>query len=278
MADKINPLRKYLRKDCLPHFFCSGCGAAQVLNFFVQAADAIHLDFDNLVAIGGVGCTARIPVYLDTEALHGIHGRTLPWATGIKLHNPKLKVVIFAGDGDAAAIGGNHLIHAARRNLDVTMIMVNNLNYAMTGGQVAPTTHYGLNTTTTPFGNQEEPFDMCKLVAAAGGTYVARASTFRPRVAINAIKKALSHSGFSFVEIISQCPTYFGRRAIGSGQAVNGVKWIEEHSLTRKEASELSEEKLVDKFVLGTFVETTRPVYMGGSIFPSEEEECRKIK
>lgn len=278
MADKINPLRKYLRKDCLPHFFCSGCGAAQVLNFFVQAADAIHLDFDNLVAIGGVGCTARIPVYLDTEALHGIHGRTLPWATGIKLHNPKLKVVIFAGDGDAAAIGGNHLIHAARRNLDVTMIMVNNLNYAMTGGQVAPTTHYGLNTTTTPFGNQEEPFDMCKLVAAAGGTYVVRASTFRPRVAINAIKKALSHSGFSFVEIISQCPTYFGRRAIGSGQAVDGVKWIEEHSLTRKEASELSEEKLVDRFVLGTFVETTRPVYMGGSIFPSEEEECRKIK
>ncbi|HEX7474381.1 MAG TPA: 2-oxoacid:ferredoxin oxidoreductase subunit beta, partial [Dehalococcoidales bacterium] len=125
---------------------------------------------------------------------------------------------------------------------------------------------------------QEEPFDMCKLVVAAGGTYVARASTYRPRVAINAIKKALSHSGFSFVEIISQCPTYFGRRAIGSGQAVNGVKWIEEHSLTRKEASELSEEKLVDKFVLGTFVETTRPVYMGGSIFPSEEEECRKIK
>jgi 2-oxoglutarate/2-oxoacid ferredoxin oxidoreductase subunit beta len=273
MAEMVNPLRKYLRKDSLPHFFCSGCGAAQVLNFFTQAAEAVHLDFDNLVAIGGVGCTARIPVYLDAECLHGIHGRTLPWATGIKLHNPKLKVVIFAGDGDAAAIGGNHLIHAARRNLDVTMIVVNNLTFGMTGGQVAPTTLHGLKTTTTPFGNLEESFDMCKLVVAAGGTYVARATTFRPRLAINAIKKALEHKGFSFVEIISQCPTNFGRKAIGSGQAVRGVQWIEEQSVTRKEAGELSEEELANKFVLGTFVDTTRPVYMGGSIFPVEDDE-----
>jgi 2-oxoglutarate/2-oxoacid ferredoxin oxidoreductase subunit beta len=273
MAEVVNPLRKYLRKDCLPHFFCAGCGAAQVLNFFVQAADAVQLDFDNLVTIGGVGCTARIPVYLDTETLHGIHGRTLPWATGIKLHNPKLKVVIFAGDGDAAAIGGNHLIHAARRNLDVTMIMVNNLTFGMTGGQVAPTTLRGLKSTTTPFGNLEESFDLCKLVVAAGGTYVARTSTYRPRQAMNTIKKALEHKGFSFVEIISQCPTNFGRKAIGSGDAVRGVKWIEENSLTRQEAEKLPEEQLVDKFVLGTFMETSRPVYMGGSIFPKEEEE-----
>lgn len=273
MAEVVNPLRKYLRKDSLPHFFCAGCGAAQVLNFFVQAADAIQLDFDNLVAIGGVGCTARIPVYLNAESLHGIHGRTLPWATGIKLHNPKLKVVIFAGDGDAAAIGGNHLIHAARRNLDVTMIVVNNLTFGMTGGQVAPTTLRGLRTTTTPYGNLEESFDMCKLVAAAGGTYVARVSTFRPRPAINAIKKALTHKGFSFVEVISQCPTNFGRKAIGSGQAVAGVKWIEEQSLSRQQAGEIPEELLGEKFVLGTFADTTRPVYVGGSVFPMEEEE-----
>jgi 2-oxoglutarate ferredoxin oxidoreductase subunit beta len=273
MEEGINPIRKYLRKDCLPHFFCSGCGAAQVLNFFVQAADALQLDFDNLVAIGGVGCTARIPVYLDADSLHGIHGRTLPWATGIKLFNPKLKVVIFAGDGDAAAIGGNHLIHAARRNLDVTMIMVNNLNFGMTGGQVAPTTLNHLRTTTTPFGNLENPFDLCKLVAAAGATYVARASTYRPRPAINAIKKALQHKGFSFVEIITQCPTNFGRKAIGSGDAVRGMKWIEEQSVTRQAAAELPEEQLADKFVLGTFVDIDRPVYQGGSIFPAEEEE-----
>jgi 2-oxoglutarate ferredoxin oxidoreductase subunit beta len=273
MDEVINPLRKYLRKDSLPHFFCSGCGAAQVLNFFVQAADSINLDFDNLVTIGGVGCTARIPVYLDTETLHGIHGRTLPWATGIKLHNPKLKVVIFAGDGDAAAIGGNHLIHAARRNLDVTMIMVNNLTFGMTGGQVAPTTLRKLKTTTTPFGNLENPFDICKLVVAAGGTYVARASTFRPRPAINAIKKALEHKGFSFVEIVSQCPTNFGRNAIGTGDPTGGIQWIESQSLTREQAGKLPEEELGNKFVLGTFIDTVRPVFAGGSIFQNEEEE-----
>ena len=273
MTEDINPLRKYLRKDSLPHFFCAGCGAAQVLNFFVQAADAIQLDFDNLVTIGGVGCTARIPVYLDAETLHGIHGRTLHWATGIKLHNPKLKVVIFAGDGDAAAIGGNHLIHAARRNLDVTMIVVNNLTFGMTGGQAAPTTLQRLRSTTTPFGNLEEPFDLCKLVVAAGGTYVARTSTLRPRPAITMIKKALEHKGFSFVEVISQCPTNFGRKAIGTGDTVEGVKWIDEHSLTIQQADKLPDEELGDKFVLGTFIDVERPVYYGGSVFPREEEE-----
>ncbi len=272
MAEVLNPLRKYLRQDSLPHFFCAGCGAAQVLNFFVQAADAVNLDFDNLVAIGGVGCTARIPVYLNADSMHGIHGRTLPWATGIKLHNPKLKVVIFAGDGDAAAIGGNHLIHAARRNLDVTMIVVNNLTFGMTGGQVAPTTLRGLKSTTTPYGNLEESFDMCKLVVAAGGTYVARVSTFQPRLAVNALKKALNHKGFSFVEVISQCPTYFGRKALGSGQGVVAVKWIKEQSVTLKDSAELSLEQLDNKFVMGTFADITRPVYLGGSIFPMEEE------
>lgn len=272
MAEVLNPLRKYLRQDSLPHFFCAGCGAAQVLNFFVQAADAVNLDFDNLVAIGGVGCTARIPVYLNADSMHGIHGRTLPWATGIKLHNPKLKVVIFAGDGDAAAIGGNHLIHAARRNLDVTMIVVNNLTFGMTGGQVAPTTLRGLKSTTTPYGNLEDSFDMCKLVVAAGGTYVARVSTFQPRLAVNALKKALNHKGFSFVEVISQCPTYFGRKALGSGQGVVAVKWIKEQSVTLKDSAELSPEQLDNKFVMGTFADITRPVYLGGSIFPMEEE------
>ena len=163
-----NPLRKYLRESSLPPCVCSGCGAAQVLNYFVQAADELDLDFDNLVAIGGVGCAARIPVYLHAESLHGVHGRTLPWATGIKLHKPELDVVISAGDGDAGAIGGNHLIQAARRNLDVTMIVVNNLTFAMTGGQVAPTTFQDVKTATTPYGNVEQPFDLCKLAETAG--------------------------------------------------------------------------------------------------------------
>lgn len=265
-----NPLRKYLRKDSLPHFFCSGCGAAQVLNYFVQAADEMELDFDNLVAIGGVGCAARIPVYLHAEALHGVHGRTLPWATGIKLHNPELEVVIFSGDGDAGAIGGNHLIQAARRNLDVTMIVVNNMTFAMTGGQVAPTTFQNLRTSTTPFGNREKAFDLCELAVAAGATFVSRWTTHRPRQSINAIKKAVQHRGFALVELITQCPTYFGRRALGTGEPGEGVRWIEEHSVTIRQSQDLSEQEPASKFVLGTFVQKQEPVFEGSSVFSGE--------
>jgi len=271
---KVNPVRKYLRKDSLPHFFCPGCGSAQVLNFFVQAAEEINLDFDQLVAIGGVGCTARIPVYLDADAMHGIHGRTLPWATGIKLHNPQLKVVIFSGDGDAAAIGGNHLIQAARRNLDVTMIVVNNLTFGMTGGQAAPTTLKTLSTTTTPYGNLEPPFDICRLVIGAGATFVSRSTTNRPRQTVNLLKKALQHPGFSLVEIISQCPTNFGRRAINSGDPTEGVMWIEEHTLLLKDAGAYPAVELEDRYVVGTFVDRIEPVFAGSSVYASEECEC----
>jgi 2-oxoglutarate ferredoxin oxidoreductase subunit beta len=266
MEVMANPLRKYLRENSLPHFFCSGCGAAQVLNYFLQAAKELKLDFDKLVAIGGVGCTARIPVYLKAESLHGVHGRTLPWATGIKLHNPELQVVIFSGDGDAAAIGGNHLIQAARRNLDVTMIVVNNLNFAMTGGQVAPTTVRDVRTSTTPYGNQEPPFDLCKLAEAAGATYVARWNTSQPRQSIRAIKKAMEHKGFALVEIVAQCPTYFGRRAIGSGEPVDGVLWIKDRSVAQRDAVNLSAEELEGRFVVGTFVEKSLPVFEGSSV------------
>ena len=264
---KENPLRKYLRKGSLPHFFCSGCGAAQVLNFFVRAADEIKLDFDSLVAIGGVGCAARIPIYLNAEVLHGVHGRTLPWATGIKLHNPALNVVIFAGDGDAAAIGGNHLIQAARRNLDVTMIVINNLNFGMTGGQAAPTTPQNVKSTTTPYGNREKPFDICRLSLAAGATFVSRWSTATGIQAIKAIKRALQHQGFSLVEVVCQCPTNFGRRAISSGDPVKGLEWIKAHSVTEKKARNLSEQELSSRFVLGNFVEKSEPVFEGSSVY-----------
>jgi 2-oxoglutarate ferredoxin oxidoreductase subunit beta len=267
-----HPLHKYLREGSLPHFFCSGCGSAQILNFFLRAADDLQLDFDKLVAIGGVGCTARVPVYIRAESLHGVHGRTLPWATGIKLHKPELRVVIFSGDGDAAAIGGNHLIQAARRNLDVIMIVANNLNFAMTGGQVAPTTGRDFRTTTTPFGNVEPPFDLCKLVAAAGGTFVARTSTYRPMVAIKTIKQALQHKGFSFVEIISQCPTNFGRRAIGTDVPGELVQWIADHSVSLQQAQKMEASELESRFVLGTFVDEERPVFSGSSDYPMEVE------
>jgi len=263
----VSPLRKYVREGGLPHFFCAGCGAAQVLTYFLNAADEIKLDFNKLVAIGGVGCTARIPVYLKAEVLHGIHGRTLPWATGIKLHNPELKVVIFAGDGDGVAIGGNHLIHAARRNLDVTMIVVNNLNFAMTGGQMSPTTLIDLNTTTTPYDNPEEPFDICKIAIAAGATFVSRWNTYRSLRATKAIKKALQHKGFALVEIVSQCPVNFGRRSIGTGDPAKGVKWIEDRSVTIQKAQKLLEEEQSKKFILGEFVEKQKPIFKGSSIF-----------
>ncbi len=261
----------YLRRDALPHFFCPGCGAAQVMNYFVRAAQNMSLDFDRLVGVGGVGCAARIPVYLNIDALHGIHGRTLAWATGMKLHNPDLKVVVFAGDGDAAAIGGNHLIHAARRNVDVTMIVVNNLTFGMTGGQVAPMTPGGLRTMTTPTGNAEPPFDLCRLAAAAGATFVSRWSTATPRQGIRALEKALRHKGFSLVEFVVQCPTNFGRRAIGTGDPVQCLEWIESHSAIRQQGPDGRLDDSGDaRFVLGDFMARESPIFEGTSRSPSE--------
>jgi len=263
---KEHPLWKYLRPNALPHFFCPGCGAAQVLNFFLKAADETQLDFDNFVGIGGVGCAARIPVYMNIESLHGVHGRTVPWATGIKLHKPELKVVIFAGDGDATAIGGGHLIHACRRNIDVVMIVVNNLTFGMTGGQMAPTTPKNMKSATTPYGNAEEPFDICKLAETAGATYVARWTSDKPKKAKDAIKEALGHKGFSLVEIITQCPTNFGRRALSTGSGVQCVEWIKDNSVSLKKAKAMSSEELESKFVLGTFVKKERPIFRGSSV------------
>ncbi len=263
MTLQINPMRKYVRPGGLPHFFCPGCGSAQVLQYFTRAVDELGLDLDKMVMIGGVGCTARIPIYLNADVLHGVHGRTLAWAMGMKLANPELKIVIFAGDGDAVSIGGNHFIHAARRNLDVTMIVVNNLNFAMTGGQVAPTTPWKAVTTTTPYGSGEPPFDICKLAEAAGATYVSRWTPNKPLQAIKSIKTALSHKGFSVVEMISQCPTHFGRYAIGSGRPDRLLKWIDERSISKAEAEKLDASQREGKFVLGEFVNIQRPVFGG---------------
>jgi 2-oxoglutarate ferredoxin oxidoreductase subunit beta len=271
MNQSFYPPRRHIREGALPHFFCPGCGCGQILNFFLRAIDELGLDLDTMVAIGGVGCTARIPVYLKTDGLHGIHGRTIPWAMGIKLIRPKLKVVIFAGDGDAASIGGNHLIHAARRNLDVTFIVVNNFNYGMTGGQVAPTTPSQLITMTTPYGNSEPPFDLCRLAQAAGATYVSRWTTARPIPTINSLKRALQHKGFSFVEILSPCPTHFGRYALGSGNAEVLIKWMESKSVTLSKAKKFSEEELAGRFVLGEFINIERPIFMGSTVYRAED-------
>jgi len=271
MSKQKNPYHEKLREGSLPHFFCPGCGCGQVMSYFLRAADHVGMDFDNLVAVGGVGCTARIPVYLDADALHGVHGRVLPWATGIKAHKPDLDVVVFAGDGGVAAIGGNHFIQAARRNLDVTVIVVNNLNFAMTGGQVSPSTPEGMNTSTTPSGNLEPSFKLDKLAEAAGASYISRWNTDRSSLAIESIEEALNHKGFSLVEIISQCPTHFGRYALGTGSATEVVQWIEDRSVTIKEAEDLTDEEIKDRFVIGNFVKRERSTFESNLLTQVEE-------
>lgn len=260
---KINPRRKYLRPEKLPHFFCGGCGCGQVLNYYMQALEELDMDPGEMVHIGGVGCTARIPVYIKTDMFHGVHGRTLAWATGVKMMQPETPVVIFAGDGDAASIGGNHLIHAARRNLDVTVVMVDNMNFAMTGGQVAPTTPENAVTMTTPYGSAEPRFDVCELAKSAGATHVERWTTSQATQCKNAIKKALQHKGFSLVEIVSQCPTHFGRYALKTGDPVEVIKWIEEHSYTDAKGEKMTEEEKKGKLRCGIYVDIEKPVYAG---------------
>ncbi len=269
---KQNPQRKHIRDDKLPHFFCPGCGCGQVLNYFLRAVDEENINLDEMVTIGGVGCTARIPVYLKTDTLHGVHGRTLAWATGIKLHKPEIPIVIFAGDGDLASIGGNHFIHAARRNLDVTVILVNNLNFAMTGGQVAPSTPSELKTMTAPYGNKEPDFDICKLAIAAGATYVSRWTTDRPNQVIKGIKDAMKHKGFSLIEIISQCPTHFGRYALDSGNPQVLLDWIKDLTLTKTQADKLTAQEQKGKFIIGEFIKEDKPVYTGSSVY---KEACQ---
>lgn len=265
---KINPRRKYLRPEKLPHFFCSGCGCGQVLNAYTQALEDLNMDPGHMMHIGGVGCTARIPVYLKTDMFHGVHGRTLAWATGVKLMQPDLPVVIFAGDGDLASIGGNHFIHAARRNLDVTVILVNNLNFAMTGGQTAPTTPEKARTMTTPYGNVEPQFDICELAMSAGATHVERWTTSRPAACIKAMKRALTHKGFSLIEIISQCPTHYGRYALNTGDPDALISWIKENTYTETEAKKMEPEALEGKLCCKEFIRREKPVFQGSSVKP----------
>lgn len=254
-----HPNLKYIRGKRLPHMFCQGCGCGQTMDALLFAIDELKLDTAKMVAIGGVGCSSRIPAYLDMYAIHGIHGRTLAYATGIKMAKPELKVVVLTGDGDCGSIGGNHLIHAARRNLDVTVIMMNNGVYAMTGGQVAPTTATGIYTTTTPRGNLENAFDLCKLVETAGGTYVARWTTAHPAALIRAIKQALTHRGFSFIEVVSQCPTIYGRHSLGIADPIENIQYLRKNSITRDQAAKMSKDDLTGKIVVGKFVDVQLP-------------------
>ena len=257
-----HPLGEYLRGEILPHRFCSGCGCGTVLNVFANAVKELGLDTGQMVCVSGIGCSSWIvSPNFKADTLHTTHGRPLAYATGVKVMAPELQVVCIAGDGDIAGIGGNHLIHAARRNIDLTVIMVNNMIYGMTGGQVAPTTPRGTVTSTTPYRNVEPPFRIADVVAAAGASYVARWTTFHVHQLVRSIKEALKVRGFSFIEIVSQCPDNYGRR-IGLPTAPDFLTMFREHSVPVRRAKEMTEEELEGKFVVGKLTQRKRPEFV----------------
>ncbi len=252
-------VKKYLRPGLkLP--FCPGCGNYTIINCFLKAVHELgHEDLSGFVFCSGIGCAAWIPSpYLDADSIHTPHGRAIPVATGVKLARPELKIVVFGGDGDIAGIGCGHLVHAARRNADLTVIMVNNMVYGMTGGQVAPTTPLGARTTTTPRGCFERPLDVARLVAAAGANYSARWTTAHRNELTEAFKRALTGRGFRFVEVVSQCPTNFGRR-IGKPDAKAMLEWFEEASIPVEQAERMASEELIGRIVVGVFVDRDEP-------------------
>ncbi len=206
-----HPLEEYLRVDRLPHIWCPGCGLGVILSAFLRGLLKSGLTLDKVAVVSGIGCTGRAAGYIKLDSFHTTHGRAIPFATGLKLANPELSVVVFSGDGDLAAIGGNHLIHAARRNIDLTVLCVNNFTYGMTGGQFGPTTPSTARSSTSRTGNIENPFNLPALASAGGATYVSRWTTAQVRQMERSITEALLKRGFSFVEVISPCPTYFGR-------------------------------------------------------------------
>ncbi|MDR3223737.1 MAG: 2-oxoacid:ferredoxin oxidoreductase subunit beta [Methanobrevibacter sp.] len=255
--EEKNPYIKYFRKDRLPTIFCSGCGIGITINSFLKGLESADIDFNNLSLVSGIGCSSRVPGYLNCDSLHTTHGRAMSFATGLKIGNPDLNVVVFTGDGDASAIGGNHLIHAARRNINLTVICINNNIYGMTGGQVSPTSPEGTLATTAPYGSIDTPFNLIDLVTAAGASFVGRWTTAHPLQLSKTIKNGLLNNGFSFIEVVSQCPTYYGRKN-KLKTPVSMIKMFKENSINKRRADTLSEEELLGKIVVGEFVNKKR--------------------
>jgi 2-oxoglutarate ferredoxin oxidoreductase subunit beta len=254
-------LLPYLRREILPTTFCVGCGGGTVLNVFTHAIDEMHIDPRGMVCVTGIGCSSWIPSpYFRCDTLHTTHGRAVAFANGVKIMRPDLKVIVIAGDGDLAGIGGNHLIHAARRNVDISVFLVNNFIYGMTGGQVSPTTPFGARTTTTPYRNLEHPFRIADVVAAAGGNYVARWTTFHPFQLMEAMQTAIRKNGFSFIEIVSQCPVSFGKM-VGMPDAVTILEHFRDNSIDVDRARRMREEALAGKIVVGKLVERQQPEF-----------------
>jgi 2-oxoglutarate ferredoxin oxidoreductase subunit beta len=253
-------VEKYLRNDKMPHIWCPGCGNGIVLGAFIRAIDKLGYSKDETVVVSGIGCSSRASGYLDFNTLHTTHGRALAFATGIKITKPKLKVFALMGDGDATAIGGNHFIHAARRNIDITAIVFNNNIYGMTGGQYSPLTPHESKATTAPYGTLENPFDLAELAKGAGATYVARGTCYHVKLLSDLIYKGAKNKGFSLIEAITQCPISYGRKN-RMGSPADMIKWQKENSVSVKAAEKMSPEKLEGKFLIGELYSTQAPEY-----------------
>ncbi len=252
---------KYLRMSKLPHIWCSGCGNGTVLKAALRAIDQMGWDKNSVMAVSGIGCSSRATGYLDFNTLHTLHGRALPFATGTKMANPDLNVVVFTGDGDATAIGGNHFIHAARRNLDMTVVLFNNNIYGMTGGQYSPTTLFGYKATTAPYGNIDPSFDIVNLAIGAGATFVARTSIANPREIEKFIYEGMLNKGFSIIEVVANCHVQFGKRN-KMKTAFEMHEWIKSRVVNRTQAEKMSPEELEGKLITGIFKKETKPEYV----------------
>lgn len=255
-----NSITHYLRKEMFPHIWCPGCGNGIVLGALLRAIQSIGWEKDEIVMVSGIGCSSRITGYVDFNTMNTTHGRALPFATGIKMANPTLKVIAVMGDGDCAAIGGNHFIHSARRNIDITTIIINNMIYGMTGGQYSPLTPTGKYGSTAPYGNIDQSFDLVKLALGAGASYVARSNIFDVNQLIRLIKKALLKKGFSVVEVIADCPISFGR-VNQLRTPVQMVEWIKSITIPKKTWDRLTEEEREGKIPTGEFLDIDIPEY-----------------
>lgn len=260
VQEMVHPFSKYLRSAMIPHIWCSGCGNGVVLNSFVHALDELQMDLDKLVVVSGIGCIGRSAGYTNADSFHTTHGRAIPFATGVKLANPELEVAVISGDGDLFAIGGNHFIHAARRNIGIKVICANNFNYGMTGGQQGPTTPLESLTTTTPYGNIEHPFNLVHLAAASGATYVARWTTLHVRRLTQSIKRMLQKEGFCFIEVVTPCPEIFGRHnKMRTGLEM--MEWFRRASVVENFSDPSKAEITPERIVVGEFVNVQKVSY-----------------
>ncbi len=251
---------KYMRVDHLPHIWCPGCGNGILMRDLAAAFEALGLEREQTVVVSGIGCSSRAAGYLDVNTIHTTHGRALAFATGIKLANPALHVVVVTGDGDCTAIGGNHLIHAARRNIDLTVVVFNNNIYGMTGGQYSPTTPTGSRGTTAPYGNIDRAFDIARLAESAGASYTARGTAYHTRETVHAIEEGIRHKGFSLIDCYSICPTYYGSKN-KLGGPVEMLAWQRDHGVSAKRFALLSPEEQGDKFPVGILSQNGYPEF-----------------